>query len=223
MKKETIEKIFKEGICLNGYILLSMIKNGEDFLPLLGIRRVEGLMNVIQRKSFVDKDFKLTDKGNKLLEDIGVEKIPILGIDDTQNREEKVSVPEKNSVFEEWTSGLLGKLQNKLKEITGKKQVMGFGHVYFLPGIQDLRTFLLRFNKTYKMSLQNNKEKIETILLKHVTKCAKTKNFSPAVKYFIIKDGAGSQLASALEAYEDVQDNNMRMEKIEVRNTKDLF
>lgn len=221
MKKETIEKIFKEGIDLNGFILLSMIKNGEDFLSLLGIKRIEGLMNVIQRKGLVTDKYKLTESGDKLLQEIGVEKVPALDVKSLQDSKESSLTDE--TTFEAWTIELLAKLKGKLKEIIGKEQVMGFGKTYFIPGILDLRIFLLRFNKTYKISLQDNKGKIEQILIKHVTRCAKQKSFSPAVKYFIIKEGTGSQLASALESFEDSQDDKITTDKPKVVDIKGLF
>jgi hypothetical protein len=212
MTKEAIQKIFEKGIDLNIFTILLKAKNQEDFLTLLAIRKIEGIVNLMVKRKYLTEDLKITEKGQLLLVDIGWD------AQSPQVVEEIVPTP-----FEQWTEELLAKLKAKLKDIIGKDQIMGFGNVYFIPGIQDLRTFLRRFSKEYNISLISNGLAIETCLLRHVTKCAKAKSFAPAVKYFIIKDKVGSQLAAALENYTPAEERDTIEEKIEVKNLKDLF
>lgn len=213
MTKETIQKIFEKGIDLNIFTILLKAKNQEDFLTLLAIRKVEGIVNLMVKRKYLTEDLKITEKGQLLLVDIGW---------DAQTpeviKEEVIPTP-----FDQWTEGLLAKLKAKLKDIIGRDQIMGFGNVYFIPGIQDLRSFLTRFSKEYNIPISSNGDAIETCLLRHVTKCAKSKSFAPAVKYFIIKDKVGSQLAAALENYTPTEEKDTIEEKIEVKNLKDLF
>jgi len=93
------------------------------------------------------------------------------------------------------------KLQDELVKLTGKKQKEGFGGTYFIPTVAELEEFLNRFWKKYPK--YTNNEKISNILLKHIQKCVKTNSFAPACKYYIIKNGTGSQLANAYENYDE--------------------
>lgn len=109
---------------------------------------------------------------------------------------------------------LLSMLQSVLETTYGKKQVKGFGNVYFLPTSKEIEAFLVRFWKQYPK--YTNIAKIESILCSFVRKCAKTNKFAPAVKYFIGKstnDGYVSQLASAYENYEEEIKNIIKEEK----------
>lgn len=195
MTKETIQKIFEKGIDLNIFIILLKAKNQEDFLTLLAIRKIEGIVNLMVKRKYLTDDLKITEKGKFLLEEVGYENMAI-------PKEVIAETP-----FDKWTEELLAKLKAKLKEITGKEQVIGFGGVYFIPSLQDLRNFLRRFSKEYNVPLFSGGA-VEMCLLRHVTKCAKAKSFAPAVKYFIIKDKVGSQLAAALENFKNVDEDD---------------
>ena len=109
-------------------------------------------------------------------------------------------------------------LKEALFKITGKRQIVGFGNTYFIPSAKDLETFLNRFRKAYP-SLWNL-DNIQKCLLAHVEKCAKANKYSPAVKYYIIKEGTGSQLAAALENLDDAVEIEKQHKLL---NTKDLF
>ena len=98
-------------------------------------------------------------------------------------------------------------LANKLNEVYGKKQLTGFGDVYFIPTEKELEAHMKRFLREYPQA--NDMNKIKKILFKHIETCVKNRNFAPAIKYFIHKQGAGSRLAAAYESYEELeQDDN---------------
>lgn len=109
-------------------------------------------------------------------------------------------------------------LKNKLYSLIKKKQIVGFGNVPFIPSLTDLQEFLERFRKKYPDLY--DLEKITVCLSKHIEKCAKSDKYSPAVKYFIIKEGSGSQLAALLEVFDETPADE---EQHNITKTKDLF
>lgn len=112
-------------------------------------------------------------------------------------------------------------LQDRLYKHKKRKQIAGFGNVAFIPSIKDLNNFLRRFRNEYPELW--DREKIERCLLSHIDKCCKTDKFSPAIKYFIIKEGAGSQLASYLDTAEDSTPTESDDKQHDITNLKDLF
>lgn len=113
------------------------------------------------------------------------------------------------------------KLYNEIKQCmlrtTGKNNIKGFGNVYFMVTLVELKQFLTRFWKTYPD--YKDMDKISKIICSHIKDCHKKGSFAPAIKYFIIKEvqkgAATSQLASGYENYDD--------EKLETTNTKTSF
>lgn len=146
--------------------------------------------------------YDITDSGKRILSDIEEEKTV-----------EKV-IPKASKISIE---GLHKALQDRLFEKKNKRQVVGFGGVYFIPALKDLETFLGRFRRQYPEKY--DLEKIQGCLLKHIDNCCKKDAFAPAIKYYIIKEGTGSQLAAALETYEEVEQET----QFKVTQTKDLF
>jgi hypothetical protein len=165
---------------------------------------VKGWLNTLVRKSYLFKgvnQWEITEKGREFYKSITeeVKETPI-----------QIVMP---------ISDLHKSLQEKLFSLTQKRQVAGFGNVYFIPSSRDLEVFLTRFRIQYPELYDLNK--IQGCIHKHIEKCAKSGRYSPAIKYFIIKDGAGSQLAAALEMYEDsvIEEDKQH----QITNTKDLF
>jgi hypothetical protein len=110
-------------------------------------------------------------------------------------------------------------LQNRLFHHIKKKQIAGFGGTYFIPTQRDLEDFLNRFRRKYADLW--DLAKIEKALIHHIDKCCKEKKYAPAIKYYIIKEGTGSQLAAALENMEDTVE--VEEQQYDIVNTKDLF
>ncbi len=136
----------------------------------------------LQFSGFIDLNFKLTIKGEKLLADLGVEKI-------------------KSSPSFDFKS-LHEKLQATLLVSQGKKQIQGFGGVYFIPTVKELEEFLKRFWKQYPEYKEY--DKISKILCNHINKCCKSGKFAPAIKYFVYKQGTGSQLGACWDSFEEI-------------------
>lgn len=146
--------------------------------------------------------YDITDSGKRVLSDI-----------EEEQTVEKV-IPRQNSIS---ITDLHKSLQDRLFEKKNKRQVVGFGGVYFIPALKDLETFLGRFRRQFPDMY--NLDKIQKCLLKHIDQCCKKDSFAPAIKYYIIKEGTGSQLAAALEVFEEVQEET----QYKVTLTKDLF
>lgn len=146
---------------------------------------------------YVDFECKITKKGEELLARVG-------------------SVNTKKDVD---FVKLHEKLQKELLALTGKKQIVGFGGVYFIPTKSELEEFLTRFWKKYP----ENKDivKITKCLENHISNCVKKNSFAPAIKYYIFKQGTGSQLAGAYENFEDDIKEIKKEDKL--INTKELF
>ena len=195
-----LEQLLEMGLDMNHYFVIHCLQNGES-LPQH--QKITSSLLTLERKQLVvlaGGQYHLTSEGQKLYEEEG--------------KSVKPKVP--SSVMN--IQDLQAKLRDKLKSIKGKTQVAGFGNVYFIPSTKDLEDFLARFRRKYPQLW--DERKIEKCLLQHVEKCAKADKFSPAVKYFIIKEGTGSQLAAALESFEEGEDVETQHKIID---TKDLF
>lgn len=116
-------------------------------------------------------------------------------------------------------TGIHNKLQSRMKELTGKPQILGFGGVYFIPTEKELEVAFKRYLKDYPKL--NNRQTIVNILLRHIEECCKNHNFAPAIKYFIYKDKSSRLANSYLNLENEI---NNKIEIIEPNiNTKDLF
>lgn len=111
----------------------------------------------------------------------------------------------KEKISENYFDNLHKKLQDKLFELTGKKQQMLQGKYAFLCNKSDLQKRLAKVIKDYKLK---DLDKIEKILLNYVTKCVVTRfDKVHLIQYFIIKDG-NSILATIYENYEEEEIDN---------------
>lgn len=173
MTNEKWEQLLSAGLSLDHHHLLCLIKKGGEIPPH---PRIQGLINLLALKGYIE-DGVLSDKAEALIRD------DVKGGD--------------------WVAELLGKIKGRLREHTGKEQILGFGRTYFVPSYKDLQNSLQRWNKEYKM-LEGNEDKIEKILLSHIDECYKVNSWSPSIQYFIIKERPLiSRLAAALENYEE--------------------
>ena len=203
-------------------IMLKLLLDGEDIVELMQeFPRMTPCILTLQRKGLVTvvrSTYEITLEGRQALEQL-LPKIPKT----TGNKEiivaaDIVQAPKKPAPAALDVTQMHVNLQNKLHSYIKKKQVTGFGNVLFIPSVKDLEEFLLRFRRKYGELW--DAEKVEKVLLRHVEDCAKRQKFSPAVKYFIIKEGTGSQLAAALENFNETP---IEDEQHNLTNTKDLF
>lgn len=94
-------------------------------------------------------------------------------------------------------------VKQHMVKVTGKPNLKGFGNVYFMTTLVELRQFLARFWKMYPDF--KDPKIIAGVIKDHISDCKKKGNYSPAIKYFIIKEAQkgvySSQLANAYENY----------------------
>lgn len=200
-------ELLEEGYSLDQLFILSSLSGGEIFKTQKN--KVTLLLQGLNRKGLISEN-KITSLGIDLLNRFGSLLI----------KREFIKVPEvvPNKEKEDSLMEFSEKLSNKLKEKFSqlyqdpkKKNIVGFGGVYFLPTKMETYESLKRFiDRGYKDLF--DEIKIENLLIKHLVSCFKKKSFAPACKYYIYKTGTGSQLASALENYEDKEDENAREE-----------
>lgn len=155
----------------------------------------------MQRKEYL-VDREVTKLGRDLVEQVGKEQV--------------VAVKQTATTF----TSILATLKEELYKRKEVRQIKGFGNVYFIPGEKDLEDFLLRFKRKYPELW--DLERIEKALVKHLVDCCKKDKFSPAIKYFIIKEGTGSQLASVLENWEDAEEDKAD-KQFKIIDTKGMF
>ncbi len=168
-------KLKENNISINKYILLKIIEDCS--LSLFKEEYLQELVN-LKLEGILNAELELTTKGMELLQSIEEKKTKSIDYD-------KLHLT----------------LQNKLLSLKGKKQIEGFGGVYFIPNKTELKEFLTRFWNKYPK--YKDLDKISKILQKHIETCSKKNSFAPAIKYYIYKQGVGSQLASAIENYEE--------------------
>lgn len=197
MEQELIKKIIDSTLSFNEYFCLKIIQNNAIYhynkFEQKFRNNIEDL--IISQYLFIDNGYKLTKKAEFQLK----------LIDCSVKIEEKV---EKDNKYER----LYLSLQKHLQRWQNKKQIRGFGGVYFMPTLVELEEFLLRFWKKYPK--YTDMSKIEKILCKHIEDCYRKGQYSPAIKYFIGKttnDGFVSQLANA---YEEFKESDSREIKI---------
>lgn len=180
MKYEKYKELLAAKYSLDVLWGLKFLKDGEE-IP-------ENIKQGIKRKEWIDENNIITPLGEGMLGYL----------------EGNGEAPPEPSVNKEelFTLTLRKKLQDRLFELTKKKQIMGFGGKYFMPTEPELRKALNDFVK-YGYRELYNEEKIEKVLLIHIRNCFKKKSYSPAIQYYIIKDKVKSEMASALENFEE--------------------
>lgn len=193
------ERILESGLIFDHYIILCM-KNKGEVLP--NSRRVQGFVNLLNKKGFI-KDDMLTEKALLLIsEDIII------------NNNVNTTEPEKSNEtdFTKWVIDLHKKCQNKLMELIGAKQIRGKigGKPYpFLSNSTDLAKSLHRVIVLYKLV---DMDKIERAMMLHIEKCHSSNNWFPLMKYYIIKSGVGGSVSSTssdmvtdMESLDDIE------------------
>lgn len=201
MTTTKLKLLLDNGLDMNHYMVMMWMKQGVKMQELQDNLKVQSWIHTLNRKGYLS-DNEITVDGTALLSQIESDKV------------EEVRAVKVGMSLEELHESLVKHLFSLKK----KRQVMGFGNVYFIPSKRDLEDFLGRFRKKYPELW--DLQKIEKCLHAHITKCVQKDSFAPAIKYFIIKEGSGSQLAAAMEEYEEVAKENGQYD---ITDTKSLF
>lgn len=166
-------------------ILLNVYYSTEK--QFLEDSRYKGHFAYLQGLEYLSLNNKLTLKGKNLIEhEIGIPKF-------------------EGKLDSEYFTELHKKLQQRLFELTGKKQHLIQGKYAFLCNAKDLQTRLLKVIGKYGLK---DLVKIERLLLNHVAKSVKARfDKVQLLEYFIIKDNV-SALATQYETFDDIIEDN---------------
>lgn len=158
-----IEHLFASGLDFNHLFVLENINNLPE------INRITGYCNILKAKGFIEEDGVISAKGQEIVslfkkKEENITNNEMLNIVDKNPEKCKTSL-----TFSQFTAELHNKLQTKLTELTGKKNVNlsfdGKGTSYpYLCSLVDLEGKLKKFINRYKY---DDLKRIEHLLLKH--------------------------------------------------------
>jgi len=200
---EKYKNVLDQGLLLDHYSLLCSIRDGTE-LPKS--KRITGFINLLHKKGFL-KEGALTESGTLLISTgkcMTDDVIPYV----TKAVEKTVGLlktPVPTTDFIDWASALHKKMQDTLKEKTGKIQarLVVEGTSYsFLPNPRDLSKVLLRAIVTYKL---NDFDKIEKCLMNFLNRKIKEGKWSPLLGYYIMKNGL-SPMVTDMENMENADE-----------------
>ena len=162
-----IEFLFASGLDFNHLFVLQNIDNLPE------INRITGYYNILKAKGFIEDDGIISTKGQEIIS-LFVKKEENVKNNETElinnnNNIEHIVENKPKLTFSQFVAELHNKLQTKLTELTGKKNVNlsfdGKGTSYpYLCSVVDLEGKLKKFIQRYKY---DDLKRIESLLLKH--------------------------------------------------------
>lgn len=188
---EKYREVLDSGLLLDHYFVLLNIKNG---VKLTESKRVLGFINLLTKKEYLTDEQELTEKGLQLISGEEIPQPRSSLLDRVNNRIQTQLLAD----FAMWASGLHERLQAKLMELTGKKQVIAKidkKSYSFLPNTTDLGKVLRKTMTVYKI---DDRAKIEDTIMKYIDKCYQANNWFPLLMYYINKNGV-SNLVTDME------------------------
>lgn len=191
---EKYKNVLDQGLLLDHYSLLCCIRD-EGELPKS--KRVQGFINLLHKKGYLKED-KLTELAIELIDTDTVLCESSLSVTTTTTQAPKkrgiLKINNPDDDFMVWASKLHEKLQARLIEKTGKKQMRATvkGTTYsFFPNGRDLAHVLLRAIMAYNLK---DFEKIEQCLLSYIDRKTRENNWTPLLGYYIMKDGKSAMV-----------------------------
>lgn len=184
--EEKYKNLLDAGLSLDHYFLLYNIRNK---IKIIENKRINGFKNLLIKKGYLDKGGKITESGEKIVEKC--KDIPVT----------------QQSLYQRVES-LHKKIQDRLIELTGKKQVLtsikkGSKQYYFLEGPRVLESKISRVMKIYNFK---DLDKIEKVIINYVETCHMKNDWFPLLHYWILKDNV-SQMMTAIDSMEDNEEN----------------
>ena len=179
------KKVLDSGLLLDHYMVMCNIRDGTE-LPKS--KRIYGFINLLNKKGYID-DGSLTEKAFDI-----IDMQPVMVVN-----EEEVETPKFD--YGAWITKMHVTCKEKIKELTGKEQVTskfkGDKKGYpFLPNLNDFTSRMFTTIQKYKLK---DMDAIQKALLNHIEGCHKGNNWFPLMKYYINKQGDGSQMVTDLE------------------------
>lgn len=183
---EKYKRLLDSGLLLDHYFLLCNIR---DSIPLPKSKRVEGFLNLLRKKGFIEKDNTLQDKTFDVIDIFA----------SVTTKKEVVETPKFD--FGGWAAELHKKCVDKIHKLTGSKNITAkFNKTDkgypFLSNVMDFTTRMFSTIQRYKLK---DMDAIEKAVLAHIDNCNRKNNWFPLMKYYLYKQGEGSNLVTDLE------------------------
>lgn len=179
MRCSVVKRVLASSMSILDYIILDAVSSntGGDYLK---DESFQGRVTSLKENDLISLNDKLTIKGKELLD--------------------KLNAPDENDFFER----LHKRLQEKMVELTGRKQKLVSDKYAFLPNAIDLKNRLIEMSKRYKIE---DWTKVEKILIQHVETSNKARfDKVRLIKYYVLgQNGKDSDLYAAYENFEDTQ------------------
>lgn len=188
---EKYKLILEEGLMLDHYFLLLNIRDGKSMVPT---KRIQGFINLMCKKGYINEGEELTEKAIRLLGGQGnpIPEVPntrsAMMLADLLDRREPELKVEKKFDYATWVIQLHRKCEERIFQATGKRQIRDKveGKPYsFLPNSTDLGRAVLRAVNVYKL---RDFDKIEKTILRYINRCVKANKWFPILGYYIMKN-----------------------------------
>jgi len=180
---EKYKLILDEGLMLDHYFLLLNLRDKKTLVPT---KRIQGFINLMCKKGYINGDGELTLKASKLIEGEGN---PIPEVTNSTKGLMEVLGQKQKFDYATWIINLHRACEERLLKATGKRQARPKldGTTYsFLPNSTDLGRVILRAINTYKL---RDYDRIEKTILRYVDSCCKAGKWFPLLSYYIMKGG----------------------------------
>jgi len=191
INKETLLKIYDKSLDGSQYLLLQLLGTQVDIKSILSNTKIKGTVLMLEKKKLVEKIanniYQLTVQGKKIFQEIGVLKSP--DIKEIDNSE---------------ITKIYAKIEHKIQEITGKKQILNPSGKYLKPSLEVFRTRLLQFFQKFNIT---DIECVEKTLLLYIEKVCKNQiKYPVALVYFIWNEKNKVEQSELLEWMEQVNE-----------------
>jgi len=200
----------KEGVTLDMVFLLDFLKSNKvDIESLITSNpKATSILTMLKRKNYLDLSYQITEEGEQILQ-IVTKEVP-------ENQE--IRIPPTS--FKGWSDQVHASLQERLVELTGKKQktdkIKGVSYS-FLCGPIDLHNKLLKVKKLYNFK---DLDKAFLVLKRYVEKCHNEGSWFPLMEYYIEKEGKSRFMTD----YDNFEDSiKEQKEESKPRKTENLF
>ena len=190
MTYKKIKKIFESELSLLEYTILSALADniGEDFTKDPSFKP---MIDKLSKEDYISLNYKLTVKGREYLNKI-----------------------DYSSKSDDFYDVLHKEMQDKMIQLTGRKQKMLQGKYAFLCNATDLKLKLQLVIKKYGV---NDMDRVKNVLLLYIEKCETAKfEMVNTIEYYILKNGF-SKFVTDYENYEEEE-----MEREEIPKTTDI-
>lgn len=184
---EAYKQLLEKGLSLDHFFLLCNMKNGTE---LAQTKRIQGFINLLTKKGYITQEGDLSETGIDLVENCNYV---------------APKISPKAQETDKWIDGLFTRLQEKMVELTGKKQITtkieGTSYSFF-PNKVDFKKTLTKVLILYKVK---DLDKVEATLMKYIEQKQTEGKWFPILQYYIMKNNV-SRLVTDLDNDEPAQE-----------------